>query len=88
MVMATLHVDTPAADASPDADERISDFLSRHGGAGTPSARDELHPSGDSGWSEIYAADGYVLRCDWSRIGNREEMQFAELPPGNRSRAN
>jgi len=87
MVMPTLHVDKPAADLSPDADERIRDFLSRHGGAGTPSARDELHPSGDSGWSEIYAADGYVLRCDWSRIGSREEMRFAELPPDDRGQA-
>jgi hypothetical protein len=26
-------------------------------------------------------ADGYTLRCDWSRMGTKEEMTFSELPP-------
>jgi hypothetical protein len=34
---------------------------------------------GTSGWSEAYAKDGYALRCDWSRVGCKEEMQFVEL---------
>jgi hypothetical protein len=35
------------------------------------------------GWSEVYAADGYRLRCDWSRMGSREEMKFSEIAPDN-----
>jgi len=69
-------------DASPDSEDRIQDFFARHGGAGTAPSRRDRDASGMGGWSEVYAADGYVLRCDWSRMGSREEMKFSEIPPG------
>jgi hypothetical protein len=69
-----------ANDVSSDSDDRIADFFARHGGAGK-AARDETQSSGNRGWSEVYAADGYTLRCDWSRMGSRNEMAFSELPP-------
>ncbi|GAC1306422.1 MAG: hypothetical protein NVSMB10_11140 [Steroidobacteraceae bacterium] len=66
-------------DASPDRDDRVADFLERHGGAGVAGRR---HESADVwGWSEVYAADGYTLRCDWTKIGSQEEMRFSEIPP-------
>jgi len=79
--MPTQHVDKPAADVSPDGEDRIQDFLNRHGGAGSRPVAKQHDSGGSSGWSEIHAADGYVLRCDWSRFGSREEMRFTELPP-------
>jgi hypothetical protein len=70
------------AENSPDNGDRIRDFYARHGG---PAARQgsaaETVP-GVSGWSEVYAADGYTLRCDWSRSGSLHRMQFNENPPG------
>jgi hypothetical protein len=70
---------------SSDSEDRVQDFLARHGGA------DAAPPSGGTispvrGWSEVYAADGYTLRCDWSRTGTKEEMTFSELPPAARER--
>jgi hypothetical protein len=67
-------------DISSDHEERIDDFLGRHGGRGKP-RRSQESEGGDSGWFEVYAADGYRLRCEWSRIGSREEMTFTEAPP-------
>jgi hypothetical protein len=54
--------------------------MGRHGGPG-PARRQETDPSGYRGWYEIYAADGYRLRCEWSRTGSREELQFSEIGP-------
>jgi hypothetical protein len=68
-----------------DDDERITDFLSRHGGAGTTPAQRGESTGGLAGWSEIYAADGHVLRCDWSRQGTRSEMRYEERPPSAES---
>ncbi len=48
-------------------------------GARTP--KRENFEAGLRGRSETYAADGYALRCDWSRQGSREELQFSEIPP-------
>jgi hypothetical protein len=70
------------ADISPDSEDRIKEFLARHGGAGSAPRREECMPPGDRGWYEIYAADGCALRCEWSRIGSREELKFSEVPPG------
>jgi hypothetical protein len=67
-------------DVSSDSEDRIADFLARHGGAGK-AARDETQGSENRGRSEVYAADGYTLRCDWSRLGTRNEMAFSEIPP-------
>lgn len=71
----------PDGDASPDSDDRIQDFLARHGGAGPTPRCEERIPSGDGGWYEVYAADGYRLRCEWSRIGSRAELKFSEIAP-------
>jgi hypothetical protein len=30
--------------------------------------------------SQVFAADGYKLRCDWSKLGSREKMLYAEIP--------
>ena len=72
--------DAPPGDVSPDSEDRIADFISRHGGPGSP-RREETDPAGYGGWYEIYAADGYRLRCDWSRMGSREELKFSEIGP-------
>ena len=72
--------DTPQGDVSPDSEDRIRDFMGRHGGPGSP-RRQSTDPSGYRGWYEIYAADGYCLRCDWSRMGSREELKFSEIGP-------
>ena len=66
---------------SPDGDDRIRDFLARHGGRSARPDRAGEIVAGICGWSEVYAADGYVLRTEWSRIGGRQEMQFIEKPP-------
>jgi hypothetical protein len=68
-------------DVSPDRDERIEDFLMRHGGAGARETIRGNDEAGLRGWSEVYAADGYTLRCEWTRTGGREEMSFVEVPP-------
>jgi hypothetical protein len=66
---------------SPDSDDRVRDFLARHGGRGARPDRAGEIVANICGWSEIYAADGYALRCEWSRLGGRHEMQFIEKPP-------
>ena len=50
-------------------------------GARAAARREEVDASGFAGWYEVYAADGYRLRCDWSRMGSREELRFAEIGP-------
>jgi hypothetical protein len=62
-------------------DDRIRDFWDRHGGPGSrqSQAGDTVH--GVSGWSEVYAADGYTLRCEWAQVGDRHSMKFVETPP-------
>jgi len=73
---------TPAADdASPDREERINDFLARHGGAGSAPKRQGRSELGTDGWYEIPAADGYRLRCEWSRVGSRSEARYFEVSP-------
>jgi hypothetical protein len=70
----------PLGDVTPDSQDRIQDFLSRHGGPGA-ARRQAADAAGTAGWYEVYAADGYRLRCDWSRMGGREEMEFSEIGP-------
>ncbi len=66
---------------SSDGDYRVEQFLARHGGAAALAEREDQDPAGTRGWSEIYAADGYALRCEWNRIGAKTELQFSEVPP-------
>jgi hypothetical protein len=66
---------------SPDDDDRIEDFLNRHGGPGPRGPREGERSCGQEGWSEIYAADGYTLRCDWSQLGSLLELKYFEKPP-------
>jgi hypothetical protein len=72
-------------DVSPDHDDRIKDFLTRHGGAGNRPDRSAESSGGLQGWSETYAQDGYTLRCEWSQTGSREEMRYSEIAPGKES---
>jgi hypothetical protein len=70
-------------DVSPDHADRIQDFYSRHGGPGRrPPGEGETAP-GIQGWSEVYAADGHAMRCEWSRFGSHEDMKFSEIAPRN-----
>ena len=66
---------------SPDDSDRIKDFWNRHGGPGAAEIRKGHTLRGISGWSEVSAADGHILRCDWSRSGSRQELQYIEKPP-------
>jgi hypothetical protein len=64
-----------------DGELRIAEFLARHGGPGERHEREgdmQLHTRG---WSEVYAGDGYRLRCEWSKAGSRIDMSFVEIPP-------
>ena len=52
---------------SVDGEERIGDFLARHGGAGARAEREGDMAQHAEGWWR-YAADGYLLRCDSSKL--------------------
>jgi hypothetical protein len=73
-------------DASPDHDERLSDFFARHRGPSSREPREGQSAGGLEGWSEVYANDGYALRCDWSTFGTRKEMEYSEVAPAAGSR--
>jgi hypothetical protein len=75
-------VHNAVAENSADNGDRIRDFFARHGGLSARSGTAGDTVPGISGWSEVYAADGYTLRCDWSRTGDLQKMQFNETPPG------
>jgi hypothetical protein len=32
-------------------------------------------------WSEVHAADGYPLRCEWSALGTERQMRSIEIAP-------
>jgi hypothetical protein len=72
---------TEPGDQSPDSSDRIQDFLARHGGPSARPAEGADTVAGLSGWTEVYAADGYSLRCEWSRFGGPREMKFTERSP-------
>jgi len=72
-------IDLPYGDLSPDREDRMRDFFTRHGGPSADPLRHVETEHGTRGWSEVYARDGYALRCDWSRAGGKEHMQFVEL---------
>lgn len=66
---------------SVDGTERVLDFLNRHGGAAPDAEHEADRYAGESGWSEVHAADGYRLRCEWSKIGNERHMNLFEISP-------
>lgn len=66
---------------SVDHHERVGEFKRRHGGLIDSASRNERVESGCGGWSEIYAADGYVLRVEWSRSEMRGAMRVFEFRP-------
>lgn len=57
--------------------------MKRHGGPAASAIRQERIDGGYRGWSEIQAADGYVLRTEWSRFELRRTMNVSELPPSS-----
>jgi hypothetical protein len=67
-------------DVSPDHDDRLEDFFDRHGGRGSQPERNS-EANEVQGWSEVYARDGYALRCEWSSFGSRKEMKYSEIAP-------
>jgi hypothetical protein len=65
-----------------DGRDRIANFLKRHGGAARDAEHEADRFAGESGWSEVHAADGFRLRCEWSVFGTEERhMSFAEIAP-------
>ena len=60
---------------------RIEDFMRRHGGPAIKATRQGRIDAGSRGWSEMIAADGYVLRTEWSRSELRGTMNVSERPP-------
>jgi hypothetical protein len=64
---------------SADQQDRIDDFLKRHGGPEPTPRRHQRIDGGYRGCLEIYAADGYVLRIEWSRSELRGTMNISEL---------
>lgn len=66
---------------STDHQDRIEDFMKRHGGPAPAASRQGRIDAGYRGWSEIYAADGYVLRTEWSISELRSTINVSELPP-------
>ncbi len=76
--------DSGDMDPLPDDEDRVNDFFGRHGGPGKAQRR--FGGQGRlQGWSEIEALDGHVLRCEWSRMGSREEITYSEVAPAHRA---
>jgi hypothetical protein len=74
-------MDEPPERLSADHQQRIHDFMQRHGGPAPSPRRQGRLDAGYRGWSEIYAADGYVLRTEWSRSELRATLNVAEFLP-------
>jgi hypothetical protein len=65
-------------EVSPDHVDRIDDFLRRHGvRVGTEWTSMDMD-GGYRGCREIHAADGYVLRMEWSRNELRRTLLIVE----------
>jgi hypothetical protein len=64
-----------------DGTSRVRDFLARHGGPAPDVEHEADCDDGAAGWSEVHAADGYRLRCEWSLVGSERRMSFAEIHP-------
>jgi len=64
-----------------DGRERVQEFLGRHGGAAPDAEHEGDRDEQTSGWSEVHAADGYRLRCEWHEFGSERHMNFVEIAP-------
>ena len=66
--------------AHPVAAVHVRQFIAQHGRlrGGLCECKSK---NGRSGWFELAAADGYKLRCDWSRTRDEERIAFTEIPP-------
>ena len=80
-IRSTGPVDETPERWSADHQDRIEDFMKRHGGPAPAAGRQGRIDAGYRGWSEIYAADGYVLRTEWSRSELRGTINVSELAP-------
>ena len=70
-----------------DGEDRVREFLARHGSAAPDVMHEGDHHEGVSGWSSVHAADGYRLHCEWSVLGSARKMSFVEIAPAsNQSR--
>jgi hypothetical protein len=69
----------------PDDADRTREFLERHGGAASTALRRGERSGGLEGWFETEAADGWVLRCEWSRLGSVEEIKYTEVRAPDRN---
>ena len=69
----------------PDDADRMRDFLARHGGPAQVPPRRGQSSGGLAGWSETQAADGWILRCDWSRLSEVEEIAYTEIHSSKRT---
>ena len=64
-----------------DLEDRVRDFLHRHGDAEPAQRRTGTLDQGLRGWAEIRARDGYVLRIEWSRSALRSTLTAIEQRP-------
>ena len=89
MQIGPIQAAAPAADDEPperfsaDHQDRVADFMRRHGGPAREACRQGRMDAGYRGWSELYAADGYVLRTEWSRYELRGTLNVSEIAPPN-----
>jgi len=87
-IQAASSQEVDAADHAPeellDQHERIVEFGRRHGGLAPQRRRSGLLQGGYVGWLEVVAADGYVLRTEWSRTELRSTLQVFEVAPRSR----
>jgi hypothetical protein len=61
-----------------DVEDRVRDFLHRHGDAGPAMRRSESLDQGLRGWTEVTARDGGVLRIEWSKSALRFTLVATE----------
>lgn len=65
---------------------QVRRFIAQHGRLrGDLQTRESQ--DGRRGWWELSAADGYRLRCDWSRDANEERIDFTRIAPPERGGA-
>jgi hypothetical protein len=61
--------------------DRVEEFGRRHGGLAPNAMRVEQFEQGYRGCLEVRAADGYVLRLEWSRTELRNTLHVIERAP-------